>query len=85
MLVEFSKAVATRPLDHAKIQQTGKQLALTYDEAVLVEASATAGSMEILTKVVDATGRKPPPHVAQGIVRIVLAIHKFVASPFVAS
>mmetsp|Transcript_22225 Transcript_22225/g.51270 ORF Transcript_22225/g.51270 Transcript_22225/m.51270 type:complete len:109 (-) Transcript_22225:323-649(-) len=85
MLIEFSKAVTVRPLDHTVLQQLGKQLKEKYDEAVLVEAGAAAASMDLATKVVDATGRKPPPALFRGVLLFVLTLYQFFASPFVAS
>lgn len=76
MLRNFSSAVARLALGlegtHAALEKVkevgGIELA--------VEAAAVAGGFEMMTKVVDATGRKPPPMHVQRVFQMVLFVAK---------
>ena len=64
-LLEFGSAVANMALDVAKVQTALEKIKKVGGMELAIEAVAVAGAFEIITKGVDASGRKAPPHHVQ--------------------
>jgi len=76
-LLEFGSAVANNmALDVTKVQTALEKVKKVGGMELAIEAVAVAGAFEIITKVVDASGRKAPPHHVQRVKQGVLFVMK---------
>ena len=74
-LLEFGSAVANMALDVAKVQTALEKIKKVGGMELAIEA-VVAGAFEIITKGVDASGCKAPPHHVQRVKQGILFVMK---------
>ena len=74
-MLEFGSAVANMALDVAKVQTALEKIKKVGGMELAIEA-VVAGAFEIITKGVDASGRKAPPHHVQRVKQGILFVMK---------
>lgn len=74
--MEFSSAVANLALDVNKAQSALLEVKKVGGMELAVEAAAVAGGFEMITKVVDASGRKEAPKGVQRVEQGALFVMK---------
>jgi len=59
VLNAFGAAFAERPIDIEAVDRLREEVRAVGGDGLVMEASTIAGAFSLMTKVVDATGRKP--------------------------
>lgn len=84
LLRAFARAIAAKPYDRDGIEKARKAVledTATLGEGAVVEAACNASGMEMTTKVVESTGKKPAKALL-GAVGILLCFVRWVAMSF---
>ena len=76
-------AISARPIDSDVVSQA-RQILKKQGEGTLVEAAVVLGFFEGMTKITDATGKKPMPGFIWTSMRIIFAVIRFIYEKWMA-
>ena len=77
LLESFAKAMASRPFDSDRMRSARLELLKARNKEVLIEAACTGAFFEMVTKVVDISGRPVMGRLEERITKVVLWILSF--------